>query len=529
MTTAPQLEFFSLTAVANRITEILKPATAAEFWVKAEISGGRLKNNHFYCDLVEIDGNGQQVAKIRCTIWSSQLNLIRRKFENVGLQLQLVNGTQVGLKCKITFSSLYGLAINVLDADPAFSIGLLELRRRELLLKLEKENLFEPNKRVLVPILPQKIGLITSNDSAASNDFLKTIESSPYGFTVLLADATMQGERTKPDICRAIDALERFSPDLIAIVRGGGSKTDLSHLDNEDIGRKIASSQIPFWTGIGHEIDESVLDFVSNRAFKTPTAVAVEIVGRFDSVEKKLFQASKRINSSWSVALFNSKKSQVRWKTGLHQGTRKILDVTKAELAKQRSALERAVGNKVSTHRQHLIKVNLKFDSSLKNFINERKQRVVRSKQSIRMCAENQVKLRGSMLVGLASQFRRKRYLNCVLVKFQQLANSKQRLVRESERLIGLQQQAILERRSSFQQTRYLSRLDGERKSLLSKSRLLRAADPINNLQKGYSLIYDESDKLITSVSNLRPNDKMLVVMNDGKAKINVEEVSGSE
>jgi exodeoxyribonuclease VII large subunit len=110
--------------------------------------------------------------------------------------------------------------------------------------------LFEPNKLLYVPFLPIRIGLITSTGSAACQDFLETIRKSGFGFQILLADSTVQVDNTEKTVLNALATLGQLNPDLVVIIRGGGSKTDLSYLDNEAIARKIAGYHFPVWTGI---------------------------------------------------------------------------------------------------------------------------------------------------------------------------------------------------------------------------------------------------------------------------------------
>ena len=499
-----------------------------KFWLRAEISGDSSKREHFYCDLIETDDGGIQVAKMRCTIWRTQLNAIRQKFRKAGLDLELENGKQVGIYCNLSFSPVYGLAINVLDADPAFAIGELELRRRELLLKLEKEHLFEPNKEISVPILSQRIGVITSKGSAACTDFVRTIEKSPFGFTVLLADATMQGQQAKQSICRAFDKLIELSPDVIVIIRGGGSKTDLSHLDNEAIARRIAESKVVVWTGIGHETDESVLDFVANQKFKTPTAVAVALVDKFETVENAISQATKRLRTAWSLRCAGQRQSIVRWKTGLRQGTRKMVEVTKSDLKRQMSDLKLLVSLRVSANRQYLVKAKSGISASAMNQINQQKHKLTHSRNSIETLVNKRLEFSGANLKRMRARFRVKRYMAVISVNATKLVKSRQRLAKDSTSVVESSVREFNQNRKAFRLSRYLSVIERARTSLKTKHQLVRAADPANNLRKGYSLIYDAENKIVTSVVGIEGNDRLTVRMSDGKVKTKVEEVEQS-
>jgi len=189
--------FFSLSAITNRVQAILQPYIGKLFWVKAEISSGRERGGSFYCDLVETKDSGEIIAQMRCTIWSRDLANIRKKFKDSDLDLILDDGTAVGFQCSIQYSPRYGLSLKVNDADPAFALGELELKKKEILDRLKKEGLLEPNKKLYVPMLPISIGLITSKGSAAYNDFINTLEQSNFGFRVYLADSMVQGNKTE--------------------------------------------------------------------------------------------------------------------------------------------------------------------------------------------------------------------------------------------------------------------------------------------------------------------------------------------
>jgi exodeoxyribonuclease VII large subunit len=162
MPNADNKRFYPLSAITNRIQQILQPHIGTQFWVKAEISSGRERGGSFYCDLVESNENGKIIAQMRCTIWNRDLANIRRQFKDHDLDLKLDDGTVVGFQCSLQFHPQFGLSLKVVGADPAFALGELELKKKEILDRLTKEGLLEPNKRLFVPMLPQRIGLITS-------------------------------------------------------------------------------------------------------------------------------------------------------------------------------------------------------------------------------------------------------------------------------------------------------------------------------------------------------------------------------
>jgi len=199
-----QPRFFKLSDITGRIQKILQPHMGRLYWGKAEISSGRERGVSFYCDLVETDEHGKIIAQMRCTVWSRDLARIRKRFRDHDLNLILDDGTSVGFQCSLQYSPQYSLSLKVTGADPAFALGELELKKKELLNRLKKDGLLKPNKNIFVPSLPMKIGLITSKDSAACNDFIKTLKTSPFGFKIYLADAIVQGMQAENSVLNAL-------------------------------------------------------------------------------------------------------------------------------------------------------------------------------------------------------------------------------------------------------------------------------------------------------------------------------------
>jgi exodeoxyribonuclease VII large subunit len=347
-------KFFSLSAVTRRLAELLEPALSKTFWVKAEISSGTERGGAFYCDLVESDAEGRVQAQMRCTLWPRELARIRAKFAAAGLELQLADGCVVGMECRVQFHARYGLSLSGIDMDPAVALGELELRRRRILERLTSEGLLDRNAELPVPLLANRIALITSAVSAACADFVETLNASGFGFRIYLADAAVQGVEAEAQILGGLEAAARLSVDLVVITRGGGTRTDLAWLDNEAIARSIAAMPIPVWTGIGHEVDRGVLDVVAARAFKTPTGVAEELVARFSGVEALIGSAQRQLTSFWQVRHDHERHYLRHASTGLRQGSRKLLELRAATLRALASEMRSRLAASLSTRRSQL-------------------------------------------------------------------------------------------------------------------------------------------------------------------------------
>jgi len=450
--------FFPVSAITKRIKDYLAPAMAAEFWVRGELYNVSNRGGHYYGSLIETDASGRTVAKVEIRLWSGQFQSIRRKFQQAGMELKMTSGMQYGFLCKLTFHNVYGLALEIKDADPQFNLGEMERRRQEIINKLKSENRFEMNKQVPLTFLPQKIGLITSGSSAAYSDFMKTVNSSPWGFIIYLADARMQGDATEETVLKALDVLRQLDLDLVVITRGGGSKSDLYSLDNLKIALAISEYPLPVWTGIGHEIDTSVLDYVAHTSFKTPTAVAEHLVARYDTLKVNLDNFQDRLYYHWQ-------KEYNRNKEAISQAASSMKSAPRNYLQQLNSRLNQTAGRLQDTTLMRLKRWSLLVNS----FIHK-----------LRSYPENSL---------------------------QQFA-------------LKLQYQV-----SSFQLFKYIGLINEQSRKLKDYRRLLKANDPLTNLKKGYTIVYDQQKKIIRSVRDISAESEITTRFSDGEISSKVNNI----
>ncbi len=179
--------------------------------------------------------------------------------------------------------------------DPHHTLGQLSIDRERVLQSLSKDGLLETNRSLRLSPVPLHVGLVTSDGSAAYNDFVDEISSSRYPFKISLAHSSVQGTDAEASLIAAIQALANTDADVIAVVRGGGARTDLLAFDLENVARAVALAGTPVFSGIGHEIDRSVVDEVAHTAFKTPTACAAALVQTVAAFDQALGHSARRI------------------------------------------------------------------------------------------------------------------------------------------------------------------------------------------------------------------------------------------
>lgn len=265
-------------------------------WVVAELSDFRMHGPHAYGQLIEKDASGRTVAKIQTTIWGSVLGEITRKFQAATGQ-RMATGMKVLLELSATHSELYGLSANVSDIDPSYTLGDMERLRREILDRLKKEGLYDANRALQLPEAPQRIAVISAQGAAGYGDFINQLSSGGYAFYPLLFPANMQGDRTVPTMLHALDLIEETEDfwDCVVIIRGGGATSDLNSFDNYDLARRVATFPLPVIVGIGHERDNTVLDYIAHTRCKTPTAVAAFLNDRLAQAEGYAEELMRRI------------------------------------------------------------------------------------------------------------------------------------------------------------------------------------------------------------------------------------------
>jgi len=275
------------TLSVEELSHLLKDGLATLFpedlWVEGQVSNFHdARSGHAYFDLVEPSAvPGRAVAaKLSVALFKGARIGVDHTLAAAG-ELALANDLQLRIRARLDFYPPSGrLQLIMNGVDPAFTLGRLAAERERLLHALADEGLLRANRANPIPVPPLRVGLVTSIGSAAHADFSEEISRSGFPFTVLERDARVQGDGSAVDLAEALQIVATHRPDVIALVRGGGSATDLAAFDAEVLARTIATLDVAVVTGIGHEVDRAVADEVAHTAFKTPTACAAAIVGQ---------------------------------------------------------------------------------------------------------------------------------------------------------------------------------------------------------------------------------------------------------
>ena len=265
-----------------------------EVWVQGEISSlSRSPAGHVYFQLVEAGEPGAPpVAQVSVTLFASAKASVNATLKRVS-GIRMTDGVEIRLRGRI---SIYGpqgkLQLRMTAIDPDYTLGRLASERDRLLQALSAEGLVGRNGTLTLTVRPLRVGMITSSGSAAEADFLHELESSGFEWQILALDTRVQGAAADRGVAAAVRQLAAAQVDAIAIIRGGGARTDLATFDREAVARAIAGARVPVLTGIGHEIDRSIADEMAHTACKTPTACAGFLVSRARAYHD-------RVDASW--------------------------------------------------------------------------------------------------------------------------------------------------------------------------------------------------------------------------------------
>ena len=355
------MEHLSLLELNQLIKQALSSQLHPTYWVVAEISELRVaQNGHCYLDLVD-KGDDRLLAKVRATIWSYTFRTLQGWFEAMTGEA-LRPGLKILAQVEVKFHELYGLSVNVKDIDAQYTLGERARRRQQVVQQLIDEGVYEMNKSLSLPTVPQRVAVISSPTAAGLGDFMDQLAHNRggYRFEVQLFKASMQGDGAEASIVAALlDVYQRTETydskyDVVVIIRGGGAQVDLDCFDTYGLASHIAQFPLPIITGIGHERDETVADLVAHTKMKTPTAVAEFLIDGITTYDERLESYRQRIATRTEQLLRKRTYQLDSWQTTLKYALSSRIQQQRQELIQRRERLQYAVQTQLRQQRDTL-------------------------------------------------------------------------------------------------------------------------------------------------------------------------------
>ena len=342
-----ETKVFSVKEINRLVRELLEQSFPS-FWITGEISNFiSASSGHWYFSLKD------EEAQVRCTMF---------KNKNMAAEWIPKNGEKIEAKCLIGLYEARGeYQLNIEQIRHA-GAGLLSEAFNQLKEKLFKEGLFEVFRKKPIPQFPKSIGVITSPTGAAIEDILITLKRRSPHIPIIIYPSLVQGKEAPLAIVRAIEtANAREECDVLILARGGGSIEDLWAFNEEIVARAIVASKIPTITGVGHETDSTIADFVSDLRAPTPTGAA-ELVTSHSFELIKTIQAYKNQLNKLMAGLIREVVQKIDYLEKRLVSPRQQIQRQKEQIYQYIQRINQSMKNVVIQYRLHIDKLKLNLD-----------------------------------------------------------------------------------------------------------------------------------------------------------------------
>lgn len=459
-----ELSYIKLSDLTRQIEQVINQSFGEKtFWIVAEISGHKFypdKDRHYF-DLVEkIENSSAEAAKVKGHSWAQGSQRIKFFENETGEKFR--DGLKVLINVKVNYHIAYGLSLTLRDIDQGFTLGDLEKKRRETLLRLANENpefiqlvgqdYRTRNKQLDLGTVIQKIALIGSPKSEGYTDFIHTVVNNQFGYKFSINNyySSVQGSSAEQELVNTLIQVYKDQNneqyDCVVIIRGGGAKTDFLVFDTYNLARTAAKFPIPIITGLGHHKDTSIVDLMIHTQTKTPTKAAEFIVAHNRAFEEKVLAYQKSIIIKIQQLISGRNKQINSFNTSISNRAK----------------------NLVSGHKDFLVATN---------------QRVINKSRAI------------------------------IIQQQKSLLNFYQRLTSNPKIRVSNKDRDLT---NLIQNIRLFSNkyLVNQRGYLGHHASIVRLMSPINILKKGFAIV-SQNDKIVTSPDQIKIDSEIIVTMHE--------------
>ena len=327
----------------NRLANQVLTQSFPLFWVSGEVSNlTRAASGHWYFSLKDAG------AQVRCVMF---------KGRNSYLDWSPKEGDKVEARCTVTLYEARGDFQLTIEFLQRAGLGALFEAFEKLKYKLQQAGMFEASRKKPLPSHPKQIGIITSPDAAALRDVLTTLKRRMPSIPVIIYPTPVQGKGAAVQIADAIQlANERAECDVLIICRGGGSIEDLWQFNEEIVARAIAECSIPTISGVGHETDFTICDFVADVRAATPTAAAELVTPSRENILNALLQLKQQLLRN-TQALLNQRAQALDYMARRLISPLQQLAQQKSQLIQITYRLNSAIDQQLQAKQHHLVRL----------------------------------------------------------------------------------------------------------------------------------------------------------------------------
>ena len=348
-------------------------------WVIAETSDLRVVRGHCYMELVEKNDGGTTVAKLNAVIWGSNYPQLVAKFM-AATGAELKTGMKVLVKVSANHHSQFGFKAVISDIDPSYTMGDMARQRLEILKRLKADGIIDMNKELPITAVPQRIAVISAAGAAGYGDFMNQLANNPYRlkFYTCLFGASMQGAQTVSTVLAALDRINDHLDlfDAVVIIRGGGATSELNSFDNYDLAAAVAQFPLPVIVGIGHDRDETVLDFVAAIRVKTPTAAAEWLINRGTNALAHLDELQETVVTAVRDTVAHAREQLAYYTSMIPAASRRIIDTNSLRLDNYTKAIPLAANNLIAAQCTRLDRALERMGEAVEHALQREQQRL---------------------------------------------------------------------------------------------------------------------------------------------------------
>lgn len=485
----PEPRVLSVSELTFQLKELIEPRFARVL-VRGEVTGFRGPNarGHLYFAIKD------ERASIDVRVWQSTARLLKFK---------LKDGLSVIVEGSLDVYEVQGRYSVIGQRIEPEGVGVRALAFEQLKAKLAAEGLLGEKRtkpRRALPLLPRRVGVVTSVSGAALRDFLKVLHRRHPRLPVVVADARVQGDMAAWEIRRAIRALCRTDVDVIVVTRGGGSVDDLWTFNEEPVARAIFEATVPVVSAVGHEIDTTLADLVADVRAPTPSAAAEAVAPVLAELELGLKHARARMTRAVEKALLSS-RNQLKALEGQLGDPRRALSGQRLWLADAAERMARTLRRAVRDREASLEALLVRLQAA-------RPQARLEGRR-----AEFDALERRLLVVGPRLVREQRTALSRLSLELERasprpaLVRARQALAHDAGRLPGLAR----------------LRLKSERQRLIALAQRLDALSPLKVLGRGYAIASREADgQVVRRASDVRVGDRLRLTLEKDEVEASV-------
>jgi len=493
-------------------------------WTGGELTRLDERRGNRFLELVERGGGRDgRDAHLEAFCSATKWHRLERKLAEAGVALRpgqrlvVVGCLEIGDRGK--------LSLTVDDVDVAALVGDRLRARQRLMERLVADGLFDANRRLAMPRLPLRVGVVASAGSDGHRDLMRHLERSGFTFQVTLRSIPVEGPSAPRAVQAALATLGAGDVDAAVIVRGGGAKASLDVFDQPVVAHAIATARVPVWTGIGHTGDRTVADEVAHQAFATPSVVGQELVtavarawgdvadavaaiarlvdAHLSTVTARLDGRRREIVTLSRSQLDRHHHGHARTAAELRRGTARCLDVGAGHLAMAAHGIRASGGAELREARRQL--ANLSVDT------------VEAARRTCADATDELAATAGAVAAGVAAV----------------VTGAGEPAERAAARLERARFHAVLDGQSSFLRVTagrlgrdVRRRLDDHGDRASSRRAVLEAYDPHRQLARGWTLTHTAGGRLVGHAADLAEGETLVTTFATGTATSTVTEIS---